>query len=98
LSGGINPTVQSVRFGNYINTLRKETLQMTHACGYEHPAQMKMKDVDISCGDNNKVITLEKAYGYEKDEVLFDSMQALYNCEFLGGLGKEKNKLNQKKQ
>ena len=94
LSAGIDPVIQSVRFGNYINTLRKETLQMTHACGYEHPAQMKMKDVDISCGDNNKVITLEKAYGYEKDEVAFESMQSLHECSYLGGLGKEKNKLH----
>jgi hypothetical protein len=69
---------------------------MTHACGYEHPCQMKMSDVDISCGDNNQVITLEKAYGYAKVEPNFESMQAIFNCEYLGGLGKEKNKLTKK--
>jgi hypothetical protein len=70
---------------------------MTHACGYEHPSQMKMNDIDISCGDNNKVITLEKAYDYSKVEVPFESMEALFNCEYLGGLGKDKNKLIKKK-
>lgn len=93
LQRGLNPVVQSVRFGNYINTLRKETLQMTHACGYEHPCQMKMSDVDISCGDNNKVITIEKAYGYKKETVPFVSMKELMECDHLGGLEKQKNKL-----
>ena len=97
LQRGLHPAIKSVRFGNYINTLRKETLQMTHACGYEHPIQMKMNDIDISCGDNNKVITLEKAYDYSKVEVPFESMEGLFNCEYLGGLGKDKNKLIKKK-
>ena len=91
---GLDPTLKSARFGNYINTLRKETLQMTHACGYEHPCQIKMTDIDISCGDNNKVITLEKTYGYKKVEVDFENMDKLFNCDYLGGLGKEKNKLS----
>lgn len=94
LSRGVVPAVQSVRFGNYINTLRKETLQMTHACGYEHPCQMKMIDVDISGGDNNQVVTLEKAYGYSKEPVPFGGMQELFECEYLGGLGVNRNKLN----
>ena len=94
LSGGIDPTLKSVRLGNFINTLRKETLEMVHACGYEHPCQMKMKDIDMSCGDNNRTVTMVEAFKYEKDDVPFSSMQELYNCEYLGGLGKEKNKLS----
>ena len=66
LQRGLDPAIKAVRFGNYINTLRKETLQMTHACGYEHPSQMTMNDIDISCGDNNKVITLEKPTDMKK--------------------------------
>jgi len=93
LQRGLDPTLKSFRFGNYINSLRKESLQMVHACGYEHPCQMKMSDVDISCGDNNKVISLEKSYNYKKEEVDFISMQNLYDCEYLAGLGKSKNKL-----
>lgn len=97
LQRGLDPAIYSIRFGNYINTLRKETLQMTHACGYEHPSQMTMTDIDISGGDNNKVVTLEKTYGYEKVEVPFNSMEELLSCKYLGGLGKEKNKLLKKK-
>jgi glutamate synthase domain-containing protein 2 len=93
LSGGIDPTLKSVRFGKYINTLRKETLEMVHACGYEHPCQMQMKDIDLSCGDNNRTVSMVEAFKYEKEPVHFSSMQDLYNCEYLGGLGKEKNKL-----
>ncbi len=94
LSGGIDPTLKSVRFGKYINTLRKETLEMTHACGYEHPCQVKMKDIDISCGDNNRTITLEQAFKYEKDEVAYSSMEGLHDCSYLAGLGKNANVLN----
>jgi glutamate synthase domain-containing protein 2 len=93
LSGGIDPTLKSVRFGKYVNTLRKETLEMAHACGYEHPCQMKMKDIDMSCGDNNRTVTMVEAFRYEKDDVHFTSMQDLYDCKYLGGLGQEKNKL-----
>lgn len=85
LSGGIDPTLKSVRFSKYIKTLRKETLEMTHACGYEHPSQIKMKDIDISCGDNNRTITLEQAFKYEKQVVPFSSMLNLLQCKYLGG-------------
>jgi glutamate synthase domain-containing protein 2 len=94
LSGGIDPTLKSVRFAKYINTLRKETLEMTHACGYEHPCQMKMKDIDMSCGDNNRTVTMVEAFRYEKDEVSFTNMKDLHNCEYLGGLGQQPNALN----
>ena len=69
---------------------------MTHACGYEHPSQMQMADVDISCGDNNRVITLENAYNYKKDLVPFESTQKLFECEYLG-VRKVNNKLNKKR-
>lgn len=93
LSSGVDPLIQSIRFGNYINHLRSETLQMTHACGYEHPCQVQMKDVEISGGDNNRISDMETCYGYTKTPVKFSSMQELYDCEYLGGLGKEKNTL-----
>lgn len=92
-TNGLDPLIQNIRFGNYINTLRKETLQMTHACGYEHPCQMKMKDVEISGGDNNKITDMEQSYGYVKDPVQFTSMDELFNCPHLGGLKQEKNVL-----
>jgi glutamate synthase domain-containing protein 2 len=94
LSSGIDPRLKSVRFAKYINTLRKETLEMAHACGYEHPCQVQMKDIDISCGDNNRTITLEQAFKYEKYSVPFNEMSNLFECKYLGGLGTTANLLN----
>lgn len=88
LQSGIDPTLKSERLYNYIKTLRKEMLEITHACGYEHPSQMKMTDVDISMGDNNLTKNLLEVYGYNKIPVQFNGMQSLYDCEYLGGLGK----------
>ena len=67
---------------------------MTHACGYEHPCQIQMKDVDVSCGDNNRTVTLEAAYNYKKEKVEFLSMNDLFECEHLGGLKQAENILN----
>jgi glutamate synthase domain-containing protein 2 len=94
LSSGIDPTLKSVRFARYINTLRKETLEMTHACGYEHPCQITMNDIDITSGHNNRTSTLKETFKYEKDPVSFGSIQELYECQYLHGLGKQKNQLN----
>ncbi|MBM3164743.1 MAG: hypothetical protein FJZ80_04710 [Bacteroidetes bacterium] len=76
--------------------IRQYFIASNRTCGYEHPSQMKMVDVDVSCGDNNKVIILEAAYGYEKPEIPFSSMQELLECKYLSGLGKEKNRLIKK--
>ena len=86
LQAGLNPELKSERFYNYIKTCRKEMLEITYACGYEHPCQMTMEDVDLSMGDNNSTQSLKVAYGYEKVPVPFSDMKALVECEFLGGL------------
>ena len=85
LQGGIDVPLKSSRFYNYVKTLRKEMLEITHSAGYEHPSQMAMQDVDVSMGDNNHTLTLQEAYQYQKAPVSFDSMEALYACQYLGG-------------
>ncbi|MEZ4433683.1 MAG: FMN-binding glutamate synthase family protein [bacterium] len=35
---GLDPTHKAARFANYLVTLRKETLWLSHACGQPHPA------------------------------------------------------------
>jgi hypothetical protein len=57
---------------------------MTHACGYEHPTQMTMKDVDISCGDNNRTISAFEAYGYENTQTDFEGLDKIHNCPYIG--------------
>ena len=91
LQGGVDPTLKSERFYNYVKNLRKEILEITHACGYEHPSQLTMEDVDVSMGDNNLTQTLKDTYKYEKVPVKFESMLALKNCSYLGGLGTKNN-------
>ena len=86
LAAGLDPYDKSIRFYNYIKSFRKEMLEITHSCGYEHPCQMTMSDVDVSMGDNNQTQTLEVAYGYDKTPVLFKGMKSLYDCQHLGGL------------
>lgn len=87
LQSGVDPTLKSERFYNYIKTLRKEMLEITHACGYEHPCQMMMEDVEISSGGHELTKTLRDNYGYEKIIPAFESMNALAECTHLGGKG-----------
>jgi len=79
LQKGINIPLKSDRFYNYVKALRKELLDITHACGYEHPCQIQMKDIEIAMGDNNKTITLKESYQYEKEPVPFEGMNSLAN-------------------
>ena len=84
LQSGIDVPLKSDRLYNYVKNLRKEVLEITHACGYEHPSQITMDDIDISMGDNNLTIPLSQAYKYNKVSVKFDSMQSLLDCRYLG--------------
>ena len=75
LQSGIDPKRKADRFYNYVKTLRKEILEITHASGYEHPCQMTMTDVDMSMGDNNYTTSLQQIYNYDKVPVAFTSME-----------------------
>lgn len=88
LQSGLNPTNKAERFHNYMLAYRKEVLQITHACGYEHPCQITMHDVEVGMGDTKSTQTLADNYDYDKKPVAFEGMHALYNCQYLGGLVK----------
>ncbi|MFD0861835.1 FMN-binding glutamate synthase family protein [Sungkyunkwania multivorans] len=85
LQKGIDIPLKSDRLAQYFNTFKKELLEISHACGYEHPCQFTMEDVDVSIGDRNLTQTLSRTYLYNKAPVRFESMQRLKDCEFLGG-------------
>ncbi|TLV01143.1 FMN-binding glutamate synthase family protein [Dyadobacter luticola] len=85
LESGIDPALKSQRFNNYMTTLAKEIIEITHATGYEHPCQFDMNDVDISMGDHNSIISLANNYGYLKTIVPYNGMKALLDCQYLGG-------------
>ena len=82
---GLDVTLKSDRYYNYVKTLRKELLEITYACGYEHPTQIQMEDVEVAMGDNNRTQTLSESYNYEKDKVPFSGMASLKECPHLGG-------------
>jgi glutamate synthase domain-containing protein 2 len=85
LMAGIDPTLKSERMYNYFKTLNKEILELTHACGYEHPCQLSMDDIDLAVGNQTKTYTLEDAYGYEKQKVPYKGMESILKDAYLGG-------------
>lgn len=82
---GINIKDKSKRTHYYFKNFRKELLEITHSCGYEHPSQINMDDVEFSLGDRNLIKTLADSFGYHKTISPFEGVEALMNCEFLGG-------------
>ncbi len=85
LQNGIDPTLKSVRLAQYFKTFRKELLEITHASGYEHPCQFTMNDIEVNVDDHNLSKEMSSTYNYEKTKVPFTSMQALKDCQYLGG-------------
>jgi glutamate synthase domain-containing protein 2 len=47
LMRGLDPTYKAARFANYVITLRKEILQLSHACGMAHPSLVTLDSFDI---------------------------------------------------
>lgn len=90
LQRGIDVESKSVRANFYFKNFKKEFIEMTHACGYEHPCQFTMDDVDLTVGDKNLIKTLAQSFMYHKCAVPFESMKALSQCEHLGGNYHEK--------
>lgn len=85
LQAGINVKDKAERVNYYFTNFRKELLEMTHACGYEHPCQFTMDDVEINLGDRFIAKSLAQTFVYNKTEVPFDSTQTLVGCANLGG-------------
>jgi len=85
LQAGINIADKSKRTHYYFKNFKKELLEITHACGYEHPCQLTMEDVNVNLGDKSLMDTLAHTYGYNKVEVPFEGMKDLKDCPALGG-------------
>ena len=47
LMSGLDPTSKAARLANYVVTLRKELLQLSRACGVDHPARVSSDDFEI---------------------------------------------------
>ena len=46
---------------------------------------MTMDDIELSMGDNNRTMTLAKAYGYHKTSIPYHDFNELVACPYLGG-------------
>ncbi|MDT0554588.1 FMN-binding glutamate synthase family protein [Patiriisocius hiemis] len=90
LQRGINIDDKATRTHFYFKNFRKELLEMTHACGYEHPSQFTMEDVEITLGDKNLIKTLSDSFGYNKVDVPFNGVKEIQECPNLGGNYKKK--------
>ncbi|MDN6279577.1 MAG: FMN-binding glutamate synthase family protein [Psychroflexus sp.] len=85
LEKGIDVDEKSTRTLFYFKNFRKELIEITHSCGYEHPCQFTMDDVNINLSDQDFTKTLADAYKYHKREVEFKNMRSLQTCQYLGG-------------
>ena len=66
LMRGLDPTLKSNRLANYLITLRKELMQLTHACGFEHPAQITPSQFEIA-DDQYGSKNVADVFEYEDD-------------------------------
>ena len=78
LQQGLNIKLKAKRCSQYIIGLRKEIIQLSHACGYEHPCQFTGQDIEMSTGVN-LFTTLEDVMNYKKIPVPFLSMKNLFD-------------------
>ena len=76
LQAGLDVEIKAERFKKYVQSFRKELLDISHAAGYEHPCQFKAKDVEFSTGVN-KFSTLDDVLKYTKEDSPFVSMREL---------------------
>jgi glutamate synthase (ferredoxin) len=65
LVGGLDPTDKSARLANYLMTLRKELLALSHACGEPHPALVPHSRLAIV--DGFAVKSVAEVFGYQPD-------------------------------
>ncbi|GAA0872153.1 FMN-binding glutamate synthase family protein [Gangjinia marincola] len=99
LQAGINVTDKAERVDYYFKNFRKEFIEITHACGYEHPCDLTMEDVDVNLGDKSLSQPLSSVYGYDKKRVEHKGILEMQTCPHLGGNYKAKKvakKLNEK--
>ncbi len=63
LMGGLDPTLKAARLANYLLTLRKELLSLSHACGEWHPSLVGLDRMELI--DGFKSISAPEVFGYQ---------------------------------
>ncbi len=62
LMRGLDPSLKKARLANYLVALRKDLLQLAHACGHVHPALVPLDNLDILDGLVRR--SARDAFGY----------------------------------
>jgi hypothetical protein len=65
LTGGLDPTLKSVRLANYVRTLRRELVRLARACGELHPALVDL-DRFMLVDRAQEGRSASDVFGYEK--------------------------------
>ena len=63
---GLDPSNKAIRLANYLITFRKEILQLSNACGLEHPAFITSQHLEV-LNDTFTPTTINELFGYEDD-------------------------------
>jgi glutamate synthase (ferredoxin) len=66
LAHGLDPTLKSVRAGNYLTTLRRDLMKVSEACGVPHPALVDPTSIEV-LSNLSEGRSLAEVYGYQPD-------------------------------
>lgn len=66
LMRGLDPTLKSARFANYVATLQAEILDLTRACGLPHPALVTLDHFDV-LDENFSAHSARDLFSYKED-------------------------------
>ncbi len=64
LTRGLDPTLKSVRFANYVSELRHELVRLSNSMGAEHPHVINPNQVEIRISAN-EMAPVRDIYGYD---------------------------------
>ena len=62
---GLDPRDKGARLANYLTTLRKETMWLTRAAGYHHPAELTLDDFELLHG-LYETRSPKEVFGYDR--------------------------------
>lgn len=82
---GLDPTLKSARLANYLVTLRKEVLALTHACGVAHPSLVGLDHfeiVDASYGARPAAEVFGYTQGWSRVEAHTEDIEAWVEAGF----------------
>jgi glutamate synthase domain-containing protein 2 len=83
---GLDPTHKSARLANYIVTLRKELIRLSHACGVDHPGLLNADHMEILDGAFGGR-PLREVFGYQPGWEIPSDEDAAAVRAVMGGTG-----------